>query len=88
MLGEEISGGVTMPIVEDMIEGAMPCHLSNEDMALVLYKPVNKPALVGLNITSPSIIVSSDLIRGLKSKLIMTKLSLYVNLSSACLLFI
>ena len=80
MLGEEISGGVTVPIVEDMIEGAMPCHLSNEDMALVLYKPVNKPALVGLNITSPSIIVSSDLIRGLKSKLIMTKLSLYLNL--------
>jgi hypothetical protein len=87
MLGEEISNGVTVPIVEDMIEGSMPCHLSSEDMALVLYNPVNKPALLGLNIASPSIIVSSDLIRGLKSKLIVAKLLLYFDLSSACLLF-
>jgi hypothetical protein len=87
MLGEEISNGVTVPIVEDMIEGSMPCHLSSEDMALVLYKPVNKPALLGLNIASPSIIVSSDLIRGLKSKLIVAKLLLYFDLSSACLIF-
>uniref|UniRef100_A0ACD5TCN2 Uncharacterized protein n=1 Tax=Avena sativa TaxID=4498 RepID=A0ACD5TCN2_AVESA len=68
MLGGEISSGVTVPIVEDMIDGTMPCHLSSEDMALVLYKPVNKPALLGLNIASPSIIVSSDLIRGLKNQ--------------------
>uniref|UniRef100_A0ACD5TCM4 Uncharacterized protein n=1 Tax=Avena sativa TaxID=4498 RepID=A0ACD5TCM4_AVESA len=88
MLGGEISSGVTVPIVEDMIDGTMPCHLSSEDMALVLYKPVNKPALLGLNIASPSIIVSSDLIRGLKSKLIMTKLLLCLDSSSACLLFI
>lgn len=89
MLGEEINSGVTVPIVEDMIEGAMPSHMSSEDKALVIYKPVNKPTLFGLSITNPSIIVSSDLIRGLKSKSIMTKLLLYLYLPSyACLLFI
>ena len=89
MLGEEISSGANMPIVEDMIEGAMPSHLSSEDKALVIYKPVNKPTLFGLSIANPSIIVSSDLIRGLKSKSIMIKLLLYLYLSSyTCLLFI
>ncbi|XBI45271.1 hypothetical protein VPH35_109762 [Triticum aestivum] len=68
MLGEEINSGVNMPIVEDMIEGAMPSHLSSEDKALVIYKPVNKPTLFGLSIANPSIIVSSDLIRGLKNQ--------------------
>ncbi|XBH61459.1 uncharacterized protein [Aegilops tauschii subsp. strangulata] len=68
MLGEEINSGINMPIVEDMIEGAMPSHLSSEDKALVIYKPVNKPTLFGLSIANPSIIVSSDLIRGLKNQ--------------------
>lgn len=68
MLGEETSSGVTVPIMEGMVQDAMPCHLSSEDMSLVLYKPVNKPALLGLSIANPSIIVSSDLIRSLKNQ--------------------
>lgn len=68
MMRGEMNSGVTVPIVEDMIEGAMPTHLSSEDRALVLYKPVNSPALIGPSISNPSIIVSSDLIRGLKSQ--------------------
>jgi hypothetical protein len=81
MLGEETSSGVTVPIMEGMVQDAMPCHLSSEDMSLVLYKPVNKPALLGLSIANPSIIVSSDLIRSLKSKLIMPKLYyIWINL--------
>lgn len=62
MLGEKING-VNMPSVEVMMEGVTSHHVPSEDMALVLYKPVDNPG-----ISSSSFIVSSDLIRGLKSK--------------------
>ncbi|RCV05517.1 hypothetical protein SEVIR_1G088900v4 [Setaria viridis] len=61
MLGEKING-VNMPSVEVMMEGVTSHHVPSEDMALVLYKPVDNPG-----ISSSSFIVSSDLIRGLKS---------------------
>uniref|UniRef100_A0A0A9G8L5 Uncharacterized protein n=1 Tax=Arundo donax TaxID=35708 RepID=A0A0A9G8L5_ARUDO len=67
MLGEDISSGINVPSVEDMMEGAMSPHVSSEDMALVLYKPVDNPALFGPGISSSSFTVSSDLIRGLKN---------------------
>uniref|UniRef100_A0A0A9CSK3 Uncharacterized protein n=1 Tax=Arundo donax TaxID=35708 RepID=A0A0A9CSK3_ARUDO len=67
MLGEDINSGVNMPSVEDMMEGAMLPHVSSENMALVLYKPVDNPVLFGPGISSSSFIVSSDLIRGLKN---------------------
>ncbi|OEL36889.1 hypothetical protein BAE44_0002092 [Dichanthelium oligosanthes] len=69
MLGEKINTGVNMPSVEVMMEGAMSHHVpsDSEDMALVLYKPVDNPLPFGPGISSSSFIVSSDLIRGLKS---------------------
>ncbi|PUZ74029.1 hypothetical protein GQ55_1G032700 [Panicum hallii var. hallii] len=59
MLGEKINSDVNMPSV---MEGSMSHHVPSEDMALVLYKPVDNPG-----ISSSSFIVSSDLIRGLKN---------------------
>ncbi|KAF8685997.1 hypothetical protein HU200_043925 [Digitaria exilis] len=67
MLGEKINHVVDMPSVEVMMEGATSDHVPSEDMALVLYKPVDSPAPFGAGISSSSFIVSSDLIRGLKN---------------------
>lgn len=68
MLGEKINHGVDMPSVEVMMEGAASHHVPSEDMALVLYKPADSAAPFGPASSSSSFIVSSDLIRGLKSK--------------------
>jgi len=73
MLGEKIDSGVDIPSVEVMMEG-LTHHVPSEDMALVLYKPVDNPVPFGPGISSSSFIVSSDLIRGLKSKYIVTNL--------------
>ena len=73
MLGEKINSGVDIPSVEVMMEGLTTHHVPSEDMALVLYKPVDNPPF-GPGISSSSFIVSSDLIRGLKSKYIVTNL--------------
>ncbi|CAN6243022.1 unnamed protein product, partial [Urochloa humidicola] len=67
MLGEEINGGVNMPGLEVVMESAMSHHTPSEDKALVLYKPVDNSVAFGPGISSSSFIVSSDLIRGLKS---------------------
>jgi hypothetical protein len=83
MLEEKINSGVNMPSVEVMMEGVMSHHVPSEDMALVLYKPVDNSVTFGPGISSSSFIVSSDLIRGLKSKYIATnQLSLitYINI--------
>ncbi|KAL6888519.1 hypothetical protein ACP4OV_009545 [Aristida adscensionis] len=66
MLGEEVNSGVSMPIVEDMMEGIVSPHASTDDMALVVYKQVDNP-VVGPGISSSSFVVSSDLIRRLKN---------------------
>jgi hypothetical protein len=70
MLGEEIHSVVSMPIIEDMLGGAMESHPSSEDKALVLYKSVDNTACIGPGTSNPSIIISPDLIRSLKSKLL------------------
>ncbi|CAN6277542.1 unnamed protein product [Urochloa humidicola] len=67
MLGEKINSGVNMPSLEVMMEGVMSQHTPSEDKALVLYKPVDNSVAFGPGISSSSFIVSSDLIRGLKS---------------------
>ncbi|KAL6629173.1 hypothetical protein ACP70R_028938 [Stipagrostis hirtigluma subsp. patula] len=67
-LGEEANTGVSMPSVEDMMEGTVSPHVSSDDMALVLYKQVDNPLLVGPGISSSSFIVSSDLIHCLKNR--------------------
>ncbi|CAN6247214.1 unnamed protein product, partial [Urochloa humidicola] len=69
MLGEKINGGVNMPSLEVVMEGAMSHHTPSEDKALVLYKPVDNSVAFGPGISSSSFIVSSDLIRGLKTML-------------------
>ena len=76
-LGDKINCGVNMPSVEVMMEGSMSHYVPSEDMALVLYKPV-----YNTGISSSSFIVSPDLIRGLKSKIVTNHLSshLYLNL--------
>jgi hypothetical protein len=74
MLGKESSSGVNMPSVEDMMETSISPCVSSEDMALVLYKPVDNPVLFGPGISGISFIVSSDVLLGLKSKLIMLNL--------------
>jgi hypothetical protein len=74
MLGEKINSGVDIPSVEIMMEGLTTHHVPSEDMTLVLYKPVDNPLSFGPGISSSSFIVSSDLIRGLKSKYIVTNL--------------
>jgi len=61
-LGDKINCGVNMPSVEVMMEGSMSHYVPSEDMALVLYKPVENTG-----ISSSSFIVSSDLIHGLKN---------------------
>jgi len=61
-LGDKINCGVNMPSVEVMMEGSMSHYVPSEDMALVLYKPVENTG-----ISSSSFIVSPDLIRGLKN---------------------
>ncbi|KAK3155993.1 hypothetical protein QOZ80_2AG0101420 [Eleusine coracana subsp. coracana] len=67
MLGKERTSDVNMPSVEDMVEtSSSPC-MSSEDMALVLYKPVDNSALFGPGISSSSFIVSPDVLRGLKN---------------------
>ncbi|KAL5208845.1 hypothetical protein ABZP36_033280 [Zizania latifolia] len=68
MLREEINSAVSMPIMEDNVKGDMESHLSREDKALVLYKPVDNTVLIGPSISNPSIIISPDLIRGLKNQ--------------------
>uniref|UniRef100_A0A0E0JVE3 Uncharacterized protein n=1 Tax=Oryza punctata TaxID=4537 RepID=A0A0E0JVE3_ORYPU len=68
MLGEEIHNIVSMPIMEDMVGGAMESHPSSEDKALVLYKPVDSTVRIGPGTMNPSIIISPDLIRGLKNQ--------------------
>lgn len=67
MLGEKINNGVDIPSMEFMMEGLTTHHVPSEDMALVLYKPVDNSAPFGRGISSSSFIVSSDLIRGLKN---------------------
>lgn len=67
MLGEKTNSGVDIPSVEVMMEGLTTHHVPSEDMALVLYKPVDNPIPFGPGISSSSFIVSSDLIRGLKN---------------------
>ncbi|KAF0925123.1 hypothetical protein E2562_015406 [Oryza meyeriana var. granulata] len=68
MLGEEIHNVVSMPIMEDMVGDAMESHPSSEDKALVLYKPVDNTVCIGPGTLNPSIIISPDLIRGLKNQ--------------------
>ncbi|WVZ77919.1 hypothetical protein U9M48_025714 [Paspalum notatum var. saurae] len=68
MMGEKIYSGVNIPSVEVMMEGAISHHAPSEDMALVLYKPVDNTVPFGPGISSSSFIVSSDLIRDLKNK--------------------
>ncbi|TVU33470.1 hypothetical protein EJB05_25290 [Eragrostis curvula] len=67
MTGGESNSSVDMPSVEDMMESAISPCVSSEDMALVLYKPVDNHVLFGPNISSSSFIVSSDVLRGLKN---------------------
>lgn len=74
MPGEKINSGVGIPSVEVMMEGLTTHNApSEEDLALVLYKSVDSPPF-GPGISSSSFIVSSDLIRGLKSKYTVSKL--------------
>ncbi|XP_052141349.1 uncharacterized protein LOC127761150 [Oryza glaberrima] len=73
MLGEEIHSVVSMPIIEDMLGGAMESHPSSEDKALVLYKPVDNTACIGPGTSNPSIIISPDLIRSLKNQAFMQR---------------
>uniref|UniRef100_A0A0D9VC51 Uncharacterized protein n=1 Tax=Leersia perrieri TaxID=77586 RepID=A0A0D9VC51_9ORYZ len=68
MLGEEINSAVSMHIMEDMVGGDMESHPSGEDKALVLYKPVDNTVHIGMGTLNPSIIISPDLIRGLKNQ--------------------
>ncbi|KAL5213011.1 hypothetical protein ABZP36_023858 [Zizania latifolia] len=68
MLGEEINSAISIPIMKDNMEGEMESHLSSEEKALVLYKPIDNTVLIGPGISNPSIIISTDLIRGLKNQ--------------------
>jgi hypothetical protein len=74
MLGKESCSDVNMLSVEDMMETSISPCVSIGDMALVLYKPVDNPVLFCPGISGSSFRISSDVLRGLKSKPITTNL--------------